>query len=399
MLAFVGLAGVAGADTKGDSGDTMAMRITVDGVQGEALKRSRGLVAILVAYYAKVPGLALLEGDPVATQARQTEIELSRQGLVDEDSRVVDRTMKADVTVTLRGLTHDATTKRTEVRVVAEGPSGRREKALAFTSFDEVGFLVDDVVRGVVASKWSPAFEGDCSTGDPRAALLMRASCVPSIVRACASGLPKDRLTCLAVRGQEIHRWAKRAAKKPEEHVPMPASLAEALAQVKGREQPGPEVMAQWQAYGARVQAFQNGIKEAMETFRPRLLAAMEDVINGQQINLSVGDDTPLKFMTVAGVRWNRLDNGPLTLFDLKAEPGSRRVTRVVFGEEQVVTEDVRSFGLRGRGEGGGTVFEYRLLCIGTGPTDCNVQTSLPGEYFQQVRSVQWYEPDWRMRR
>lgn len=398
-LAIMGVAAPVGADTKTDSRDTMTMRITVDGVQGEALKRSRGLVALLVAYYAKVPGLVLLEGDPAAEQARQAEIALSEQGLVDGDSRVVDRTMKADVTVTLRGLAHDAATKRASLRVVAEGPSGRREKAVAFTSLDDLGSLVDDVVRGVVAPKWAPAFEGDCSTGELRATLLARESCVPSIIRACASGVAKERLACLAVRGQEIHRWVKRAGKKPEESVPMPASLAEALARVKGREQPGPEVMAQWQAYGARVQAFQKEINEAMESFRPRLVEAMEAVINEGQINLNVGDDTPLKFMTVAGVRWNRLDNGPMTLFDLKADPGSRRVMRVVFGQEQEVIEDVHSFGVRGVADGGGTVFEYRLLCSGLGPTDCNVQTSLPGDYFQKVRSARWYEPDWRMRR
>ena len=120
---------------------------------------------------------------------------------------------------------------------------------------------------------------------------------------------------------------------------------------------------------------------------------------NEGQISLNVGEETPLKFMTVAGVRWNRLDNGPMTLFDVKANPGSRQVKRVLFGQEQEVTEDVRSFGLRGLGDPAGTVFEYRLLCLGTGPTDCNVQTSLPGDYFEKTRSVQWYEPEWRMRR
>lgn len=388
---------VAAFSAAGDG--PLMMRITVDGVEGEELKRARGVIALLVAHYAKVPGLALLEGDPAATQARQTEFEMSRKGLVDEDSRVVDRTMKADVTVTLRGLKIDAAARRISMRIVAEGPSGRREQDVASTSFDDLGFLVDGVVIHVVDPKWVPAFDGDCADGDPRVARLARESCVPSIVRACVSAsLAKVRLACMAARGQEIHRWAKRAHKKPEEHVPMPDALVKAMGQ-KGGGPPDRETLAEWEAYGARVNAFQGELKAAMDAFQPRLLAAMAAVANEGQIDLNVGDDTPLKFMTVAGVRWDRLDNGPMTLFDLKADPGSRRVTRVLFGQEQEVIEDVHSFGLRGYGEDGGTVFEYRLLCIGNGPTDCNVQTSLPGDYFQKVRSVQWFEPDWRMRR
>jgi hypothetical protein len=52
----------------------------------------------------------------------------------------------------------------------------------------------------------------------------------------------------------------------------------------------------------------------------------------------------------------------------------------------------------RGLDDAHGKVFDYRILCKGTGPTDCSAQTALPPDTFLRVRSVEWNGPDWRPR-
>ncbi len=400
-VAFCAPARLATADAKAGTPDRLLVRITADEVQGEALQRSRGLISLLIAHYSRVPGLALLEGDPVAQQKRQDEIALSGKGLVDEDTRIADRTMKADVTITLRGLTYDAATKRTALRILAEGPLGRREAALTFLAIDGLGFDVNEVVRHVVGPAWVPAFQGDCVEGDPQITSLTRVSCAAAIARACvaAHAVARDRLSCMARRGQEIHRWAKQAGKHADVHVPITAEEQAATERLRQGGKGTEADMVLYTAFGQRMAAFVKDLEQAMESFRPALVEAMERLINEGPIDLYVGDGTPLRSITVVGARWKRLDYGPMVMFDLKADSESRRVTRTVGGREVDVIEDVRSFGLRGLGDAGGTVFEYRLLCSGLGPADCNVQTSLRADYFDQTRSVRWYEPEWRVRR
>lgn len=112
--------------------DGLLVRITAAGMKDDELQHARGLLAQLVAYYSRIPGLSLLEGDPVVEQKRQEEFRLSQSGLVDEDSRVQDRTMKAQVTVTLCGVRFDPATRQTNVTVNAEGPNGKEQATLTF---------------------------------------------------------------------------------------------------------------------------------------------------------------------------------------------------------------------------------------------------------------------------
>lgn len=233
--------------------------------------------------------------------------------------------------------------------------------------------------------------------------LLKHEACIAAIERKCraAPDSLKAHLSCMADRGHQIHHWAKDAKKHPERQVPMSPDQARVLEAVQKGGKPSDAEMLQLKALMENVQAFQEALKQAVEAFQPRYVAAMQEVAKQGAIFMTVSPNTPIKQMRVADVRWNRLDPGPMILFDIQADPGTRKAVKILFGKEQEVTEDVHSFGLRGLGEGARMVFEYRLLCLGKGPTNCNVQTSLDADYFRRTRrtqSVLWFEPDWRHR-
>lgn len=380
--------------------DGLLIRITAAGAKGEEFQRARGVIAQMVAYYSRIPGLVLLEGDPVLEQKRQEEIRLSQSGLVDEDSRVQDRTMKAEVTVTLGGVRIDPESRKATVTVTAEGPRGKGQTTLTFGHASELTLFVDELMRKVVPAGWASRFEGGCIEEGVHLGLLVHEACVAAIFSKCraSSSSQREHLSCMADRGHQIHHWAKDAQKHPERQVPMSPAQARVLEEVQKGGKPNEADMVHLKALMENIQAFQAALKQTIEAFRPRFVAAMQEVVHEGFIYMTVSPDTPIKQMRVAGVRWNRLDPGPLVLFDIQADPGTRKAVKTLFGKEQEVIEDVHSFGLRGFGDGAGKVFEYRLLCLGRGPTDCNVQTSLDAEYFRKTQSVVWFEPDWRHR-
>ncbi len=359
---------------------------------------SRGFLALLVAAYSKRAGLVLLEG---AERDRiQAEIDLSKSGMVAEDSQVRDRRIKPDVTVEVR-LLDVGKPPPIRLDVVAQGPAGREAFTVTLASSQEADLLAafDEPIARTVPEGRRGLFLRGClhdawALADPQGD-----RCVDDVLARCrreAAG--RDLLVCVGRQAAEVRKRVLAARDDPADATPEERALVARLKQdPKGSFSDADRRLLEGMA--KRSQQRKEDLRKALDRFRERIAEVMGGLLAPEFRVISFSDQSIETFRLTGagftGVRWSAHEASPSFQMTVKFTAPDRRWTRNDFGTIRKFVDQLRSFGLKGTGPHG-EVFDIRLMTSEAHRAAGSVDTVISTDFFARMTSISPYEPMYR---
>jgi hypothetical protein len=366
-------------------------------VRSDGSSQATAAAIVSLSRLACIPHVAILEG--LKTEVISAELELSKSDLVAAKSKVTNKRLKPDVTLTFKAIDGcPADAFGGELEISAEG---LKEVMPVVTGHD---FALPHQVRlelltrldGMVPGDKALAWERTCLGPIPELSLLTSGECTKAFECVCAGKGPGlfDEVGCISELAAGLVSKKRGMAKSSEAYIDFSDKELKVLERINERDKSvykDSSLKPVLEKMGKKTLEFQAELKKAIQSVKDSTLVILNSKLGFpldlMRVKARVMNGFSAQTVTMIGFRFKKGDSQPYAKLNIPFTASKPREERDVYGQLRTFEKILRSFQLYGFDDQDNEQFRYQLMVSKDRQEGGSIDTAITMKRLKSVRS------------